>query len=148
MRIIIGLLAVLSMSALSQAFSAEPEPQSSTAPQPAQDSSPAQAAPSPPDLEAGAKSPVDGKSADTKKAVVIKSDKPELTHDEEMLVSRGYKLEVRHGEKWFCRREQVLGSRLGDKKVCGTSSMLYQQRSDQQDELRNELKYKTNPTGK
>jgi hypothetical protein len=152
MRIVIGLIAVMFMGALSQALATEPEPQSATAPQPAQDSNPAQTAPSPPDLQAGAKAPVvDDKAAapasatSDAKPVVIKSDKPELTHDEQLLVNRGYKLEMRNGDKWFCRREQVLGSRLGDKKVCGTASMLYQQRTNQQDDLRNDLKYKTAP---
>jgi hypothetical protein len=153
MRIVIGLIVVMSMGALSQALATEPEPPSSTAPQPAQDSSPAQAAPSPPDLQAGAKAPVVDEKAATPasatsgaKPVVIKSTKPELTHDEELLVDRGYKLEMRKGEKWFCRREQSLGSRLAEKKVCGTASMLYQQRMNQQDDLRNELKYKTAPS--
>ena len=137
------------LGALSQAWASEPEPQSSTAPQPAQDSSPAQASPSPPDLQAGAKAPVAEENAAAsanaaaKPPVVIKSDKPELTHEEDLLVKRGYKLEMRHGEKWFCRREEVLGSRLGDKKVCGTASMLYEANKEQQDDLRNSQKYKT-----
>ena len=143
MRIVISLLVIMFLGALSQAWATEPEPQSSTAPQPAQDSSPAQASPSPPDLQAGAKAPVAEANAAAKPPVVIKSDKPELTHEEDLLVKRGYKLEMRHGEKWFCRREEVLGTRLGDKKVCGTASMLYQANKDQQDDLRNAQKYKT-----
>jgi hypothetical protein len=148
MRVVIGLIAVMSMGALSQALATEPEPPAATAPQPAQDSSPpAQAAPSPPDLQAGAKAPVaDEKgvaATSAAKPVVIKSDKPELTHDEQLLVSKGYKLEIRNGQKIFCRREEVLGSRLGEKKVCGTASQFAQQGNNQRDDLRNELKVKT-----
>ena len=102
-------------------------------------------------MQAGAKAPVvDEKdaaaasaTAAAKPPVVIKSDKAELTHDEQLLVSRGYKLEVRNGDRVFCRREQVLGSRLGDKKVCGTASQFAQQGNNQRDDLRNELKVKT-----
>jgi cytoskeletal protein RodZ len=149
MRIVIGLIAVMSMGALSQALATEPEPQSATTGQPAQDASPpAQAAPSPTDLQAGAKAPVvDEKAASatsaTKPPVVIKSDKPELTHEEQLLVSRGYKVETHNGEKVFCRREQVLGSRLNEVKKCGTVSQLTQQGNDQRDELRAGQKVKT-----
>ena len=153
MRVVIGLIAVMSMGALSQALATEPEPQTATAPQPAQDSSqPAQAAPSPPDLQAGAKAPVvDEKAAATASAnsatktpvVIMKDGKPELTHDEQLLVSRGYKVQVVNGEKIFCRREQQIGSRLNEVKRCGTASQLTQQGNNQRDDLRNELKVKT-----
>jgi hypothetical protein len=151
MRVVIGLIAVMSMGALSQALATEPEPQAVTTPQPAQDSSPpAQAAPSPPDLQAGAKAPVaDEKAAaaasatSAAKPVVVKSDKPELTHDEQLLVSKGYKVQVVNGEKIFCRREQQIGSRLNEVKRCGTVSQLTQQGNNQRDDLRNELKVKT-----
>jgi hypothetical protein len=152
MRVAISLIAVISMGALSQAFAADPEtPQSATAPQPAQDSSPAQAAPSPPDLQAGAKPPVvDGKApAPTAvvatKTVVIKGTPYELTHQEQLLLSRGYKLEPRNGEKVFCRREQQIGSRLAEVKRCGTASDFFQQGNNEQDEMREGLKYKTQP---
>lgn len=154
MRVVIGLIAVMSMGALSQALASEPEPQATTAPQPAQDSSPpAQAAPSPPDLQAGAKAPVaDEKAAAeasansaTKTPVVMKNGKPELTHEEQLLVNKGYKVQVVNGEKIFCRREEVLGSRLGEKKVCGTASQFIQQGNNQRDDLRQELKVKTQP---
>ena len=157
MRVVIGLIAVMSMGALVQALATEPEPQSATAPQPAQDTSPpAQAAPSPPDLQAGAKEPVaDQKaaapaSADsaTKPPVVMKNGKPELTHDEQLLVNKGYKVQVVNGEKIFCRREEVLGSRLGEQKVCGTLSQFTQQGNNQRDDLRNELKVRTQPINK
>jgi hypothetical protein len=147
MKFIVGLLAVMSIGALSQALAAEPEPPSPAAATPTQDSPPAQQGTSPPDLQAGAKPPVvdpntpASATAATKASVVIKGDKPELTSDEQQLIKSGYKLEVRHGENWFCRREQVLGSRLGDKKVCGTASMLFQTRKQQQDELRGSQKY-------
>ncbi len=154
MRVVIGLIAVMSMGALSQALATEPEPQAATAPQPAQDSSPpAQAAPSPPDLQAGAKAPVvDEKAAATasansatKPSVVMKDGKPELTHDEQLLVSKGYKVQVVNGEKIFCRREEVLGSRLGEKKVCGTASQFTQQGNNQRDDLRQQIKVRTGP---
>jgi hypothetical protein len=63
-------------------------------------------------------------SAAAKPPVVVKADKPELTYEEQRLVSKGYKLNMRNGEKWFCRRELGLGSRVAAQNVCGTPSML------------------------
>jgi hypothetical protein len=149
MRIIIGLIAILSIGALSQALASGPEPQSSAAPHPAEDASPAQTAPSPPDLQAGAKAPVAAGQAAAPASAATKQPagaKPELTHEEQILIRQGYKLEVRDGEKWFCKREPVLGSRLQQNKVCGTEEMLAKQRSDAQDGLQTSLKSSAMPT--
>jgi hypothetical protein len=151
MRIVIGLIAVMSMGALSQALANEPEPPSSTAPQPAQSSSPAQAAPAPPDLQAGAKPPVAGsqiaaQASTTAKATATSSGKPELTREEHNLLRQGYKLEVRDSENWFCKRQPVLGSRLQQSKECGTAVMWEKQHADEQDSLRSSLKSNSMPT--
>jgi hypothetical protein len=51
------------------------------------------------------------------------SASPDLTPNEERLISQGYHLEVRDGEKTFCRREAELGSHF-ERKVCGTAEQL------------------------
>jgi hypothetical protein len=145
MRLVIGLVAAISIAAGSQVLALDPQQQSPTPAQPAPDSAPAPAtvSPSSPD-QSGAKPPAADANAATSASataaanppVVVKAGKPELTHEEQQLVSRGYKLEMRHGEKWFCRREAVLGSRLQETKVCGTASMLSSNRANQQDEMR------------
>jgi hypothetical protein len=103
----------------------------------------APAAPSPADPRAGVKPPVvdsssitSSTSAAVKPPVAVKADKPELTYEEQRLVSKGYKLNMRNGEKWFCRRELGLGLRVAAQNVCGTASMLLQSRTDQQNDLR------------
>jgi hypothetical protein len=50
-------------------------------------------------------------SVAAKPPVAVKADEPELTYEEQRLVSKGYKLNMRNAEKWFCRRELGLGSR-------------------------------------
>jgi len=149
MRIVIRLIAVISIGALSQALANGSEPQSSATPQPAQDSSPAQAASSPPDLQAGAKAPVIADKAATAVPVATHQPagaKPELTHEERNLIRQGYKLEVRNGENWFCKREPVLGSRLQQNKECGTEQMWSKQRVVEQEGLRTSLKSASMPT--
>jgi hypothetical protein len=134
---------------LSQALANGSEPQSSAAPQPTQDSSPAQAAPSPPDLQAGAKAPVVADKAAAAVPVATHQPagaKPELTHDERNLIRQGYKLEVRNGENWFCKREPVLGSRLQQNKECGTEQMWSKRRVEEQESLRTSLKSSALPT--
>jgi hypothetical protein len=79
-------------------------------------------------------------SAAAKPPVVVKADKPELTYEEQRLVSKGYKLNMRNGEKWFCRRELGLGLRVAAQNVCATASMLLQSRTDQQNDLRDARK--------
>jgi hypothetical protein len=153
MRIVIGLIAVVSMGALSQALASEPEPQSPTAAQPTtQSSGPAQTAPPPSDpLQAGAKAsvaglPVAAQASTTGKSATSSSGKPELTHEEHNLLRQGYKLEVRDGENWFCKRRPVLGSRLQQSKECGTAAMWEKQHVDEQESLRSSLKSNSMPT--
>ena len=149
MRVVVRLIAVISIGALSQALANGSEPQSSATPQPAQDSSPAQAAPSPPDLQAGAKAPVVADKAATAVPVATHQPagaKPELTHDEQNLIRQGYKLEVRNGENWFCKRVPVLGSRLQQNKECGTEQMWSKRRVEEQEALRGSLKSSALPT--
>jgi hypothetical protein len=145
MRLVDGVLAVVFMGAFSQAFATDPDQQLPNAAQPAQSSTPAQAPTSPPNLQAGAKPPVVNPNGPTPSAsatdaskppLVVQADKPELTPDEQHLVSRGYKLEMRNGEKWFCRSDLTLGSRLSHTKTCGTASMLSQARANMQQDLR------------
>jgi hypothetical protein len=145
------LIAAISIGALSPAYAADPQ-QPSAALQPAQDSTPAPAAPSPADPQAGVKPPVvdsgsmaSSTSAAAKPLVGVKADKPELTYEEQRLVSKGYKLNMRNGEKWFCRRELALGSRVAAQNVCGTASMLLQSRTNQQNDLRDVQKKLVNP---
>jgi hypothetical protein len=151
MRPAIGLIIAISIGALSPAYAADPQ-QPSAALQPAQDSTPAPEAPSPADQQAGVKSPVvdsssvtSSTSAAAKPPVAVKADKPELTGEEQRLVSKGYKLNMRNGEKWFCRRELGLGLRVAAQNVCGTASMLLQSRTDQQNDLRDAQKKLVNP---
>jgi hypothetical protein len=146
-----SLIAAICIGALSPAYAADPQ-QPSAALQPAQDSTPASAAPSPADLQAGVKplvvdssSMTSSTSAAAKPLVEVKADKPELTYEEQRLVSKGYKLSMRNGEKWFCRRELGLGSRVAAQNVCGTASMLLQSRTDQQNDLRDAQKKLVNP---
>jgi hypothetical protein len=154
MRIVVGLIAMMSVGALSQALANGSDPQSAGAPQGGtQDSSPAQTAPSPPDLQAGAKAPVVDRTAATARAVPASAAttqqaaaKPELTHDERNLIRQGYKLEVRNGENWFCKREPVLGSRLQQNKECGTEQMWSKRRVEEQESLRTSLKSAPLPT--
>jgi hypothetical protein len=149
MRIVVRWIAVIFIGALSQALANGSEPQSSATPQPAQDSSPAQAAPSPPDLQAGAKAPVVADKAATAVPVATHQPagaKPELTHEERNLIRQGYKLEVRNGENWFCKREPVLGSRLQQNKECGTEEMWSKRRVEEQESLRGSLKSSAMPT--
>jgi hypothetical protein len=146
------LIAAISIGALSPAYAADP-PQPSAALQPAQDPTPpAPAAPSPADQQAGVKSPVvdssstaSSTSAAVKPPVAVKAGQPELTYEEQRLVSKGYKLNMRNGEKWFCRRELGLGSRVAAQNVCGTAAMLLQSRTDQQNDLRDAQKKLVNP---
>jgi hypothetical protein len=107
----------------------------------------APAARSPADRQAGVKPPVvdstsmaSSTSVAAKPPVAVKADKPELTYEEQRLVSKGYKLNMRNGEKWFCRRELGLGSRVAAQNVCGTAAMLLQSRTDQQNDLRDAQK--------
>ena len=96
-------------------------------------------------MDQKAAAPASSNSATKPTVVVMKNGKPELTHEEQLLVNKGYKVQVVNGEKIFCRREEVLGSRLGEQKVCGTASQFTQQGNNQRDELREALKYKTGP---
>jgi hypothetical protein len=150
MRIVVGLIAAVSLASSAHASAPEQEPQSSTAPQLAQDSSPAQAAPaSPPDLQPGVKatvpkeeSPAPAPASPTSPAA--KTDKPPLTEAGKQLLIHGYKLEVRNGENYFCRKEPVLGSRLRENKVCGTEETLARRHEIDQTNVRDSFQPRGN----
>jgi hypothetical protein len=147
MRTVIGLIAIVSMGAAFPVFATEPEPQQATStpnsspqsPPPSSTTQPSTPGPAAADSAAST-------TAEGKPPVVVQTDKNQLTHEEQQLISRGYKLEVRNGEKWFCRREQMLGSRLNEVKHCGTASMLAESTQRQKEETRN-AQHITTPSG-
>ncbi|MDE2136543.1 MAG: hypothetical protein KGJ68_03840 [Gammaproteobacteria bacterium] len=94
MRIVVGLLACLSATALSAAFADPPAASSPTAASPA--AAPASTASTP--------------------AAAKPADEADVRH----LLAEGYKPEMHHGEEVYCRKDGVLGSRLSTVKTCGT----------------------------
>jgi hypothetical protein len=115
MRLLVGVLACMSVGAISIAMADPPPPASSTATAPAATSVPAA-----PAAAAKAAAP----AADAEKTSVVVQSTPEVDPLEKHFLAEGYKMEMRNGEKVFCRREEELGSRLGGRKVCSTAQQL------------------------
>jgi hypothetical protein len=127
MRLAIGLLAVMSIGALSQALATEPQQPSSTAAQPAQASSPSQAAATPATQQAGGKPVAAAPGVATTAAA--NADKPAVAKgklDPELVKkahAMGYKIKHRGEDVYFCRNEVKMGSRF-ETEVCETPEKL------------------------
>ena len=137
MRAVVGITAMICLTAWAQAQAAEPQAESqpaATAPQPAQDANPAKAAPTPPDLQPGVKTPAPSAVATDKRKTKL------FTPGEKYLLRQGYKLEVRDGTRYFCRNEDTLGTRLRDHKVCGTEEQISHRAEANNDTVRENLK--------
>lgn len=136
MRMIIGLLAALSVGALSHALAAEPPP-ADAAKSATQASSTANAAPTAASAPAATTEPAAANksaatNADGTKRVRLIAGDAEADARIKKLKAAGYKPEMRNGEVVFCRREAVLGSRF-EKKVCSTAEQLDAQAANGQD---------------
>lgn len=95
MRIVVGLLACLSATALSAALADPP-------------------AASPPTATATAAAPASTASTPALAA------KPAEDLDVRHLLAEGYKPEMHRGEEVYCRKDAALGSRLSTVRTCGT----------------------------
>jgi hypothetical protein len=133
MRLTVGLLACLSMIALSQAMAADPTPPSAAAsakalPATAVSSSEAPAAPSSTTSTPSASptgtpvAPPAGAPAATAGGSPDKSS-PSMTDVDKKLRAQGYKVETHGSQKVYCRIEPIIGSRF-DKKVCATPEQM------------------------
>src|SRR6185369_9947812 len=108
MRLSLGVLVCLGISALCAACADKPTKASSAAAAPPPVSAPAPAA-------APAAAPAPAAPAAAKLA-----DADEDRH----FRAQGYTLKMHEGEKLWCRHEEVLGSRVGGKLVCSTPEQI------------------------
>jgi len=122
MRLVVGVLACLSVGAISPAL-ADPTADSAvtqTSPAPAA-ATPAVAAPAAAPAPAAQPAAASAPSADH---ATVEVDAAQMDRLEKHFLSEGYKVEMHNGEKLFCRREEQSGSRLGGKKQCSTAQQL------------------------
>jgi hypothetical protein len=130
MRFIVGMLASVSVAAVSLALADPPAAPDSSA------AAAAQAAP--------AATP--GSAAGTPTASVNVTAQADQM--EKHFVSEGYKIEMHHGDKYFCRREEVLGSRLGGQKYCSTLEQLTAHEAEAKELVeRSQRQQTTGPSG-
>jgi hypothetical protein len=143
-RLIVALLACLTVGGLSRALANDPDP----TPQPpaatqGEKSSTPPADQSTPTANTTSSSPASTAAAPADKAVTAASGvpgtapaqsarPPELTAEEKNLIAHGYRLEVRDGQNYFCHSEAVVGTRFKSK-VCGTAAHFANIRQDSQD---------------
>lgn len=134
MRMTIGLLAALSVGALSHALAAEPPPADASKPATQASSTVAPTTASAPaattDPAAANKSATT--NADGTKRVRLIAGDAEADARLKKLKAAGYRPEMRNGDVVFCRKEAVLGSRF-EKKVCNTAEQLDAQAANGQD---------------
>jgi len=137
MRMKIGLLAILSVGALSQALAMEPptasdqtNTSSSTTAAPAASSTAPSTAPA-------AKSTITASNASSgSKQVNVVAGDAQAEARLKRLRAAGYRPEMHDKQLLFCRKEQALGSRF-DKKVCSTAEALDEQFANGQNLLGN-----------
>jgi hypothetical protein len=112
-----GLLAVISVASMSQAFATDPP-----AATPSASSTEAPAAKT--DQSSSSK----GISAETSNGKIVKLVAADEAADKQLarLKAAGYKAELHGEELVFCRREAQLGSRF-ERKVCSTADAIEQQ---------------------
>jgi len=137
MRVVVGVLAYLTVGGASVAV-ADP-PATPTAPPAAQ---------APAATPAASPSAPATPAKDTPSSNVVIQSTAEIDSLEKHFVAEGYKMEMHHGEKYFCRREEELGTRLGGKKICGTASELAASERESQNAARQGHQYQNNPSGK
>jgi hypothetical protein len=133
MRRIVGVLACLSISAVSVALADPPASSAPAAAQPA-DSTPA---------AASAQS-----SAPATATTAAEAPKPDVDAQEKHFLAEGYKIEMHNGEKLFCRREEQMGTRLGATKTCATAQQLTVTEQQTKQGLERYQGYQTGPSSK
>jgi hypothetical protein len=102
MRLIVGVLACLSVGAISVAVAEDP-PATSSATSPQAAAAPAAA------------------STAAAPNTTVNVDAEQANMQEKHVLSEGYKMEMHNGEKYYCKRADVMGTRLGaGQKSCGT----------------------------
>lgn len=120
MRLVIGVLALVSMATVSLALADPPATDSATAA--SAPASPSTAQPAAPTSAASpAPSPADQTRAP---AAAAAGAKPAVDPHEERLISMGYRPQMHNGQKLFCKREPVMGSRVETTMRCGTVEQL------------------------
>jgi hypothetical protein len=153
MRLLVGVLACLSVGGISSAVADPPAPPASTATPatPATPTTPATAT-SPASTSAPAAPAQDAKAAasaadSAKTPGVLIESTPDLSTLEKHFLAEGYKMEMRNGEKVFCRKEQVMGSRLQNQKSCGSALQLSETERQAQSSLNRSMMQQNNPSG-
>ena len=173
MRLVVGLLACLSLGALAPALANDPAPVGTTPSTPSDAaaapasgaSTPAASSPALPNATSGStppaapsgQSPTPGQTPPTGQtapaaagatpSAASKPGKPELTPAEKDLLSQGYKLEMRGTDKHFCRNEAELGSRF-PRKVCLTPEQAAATKRSGQDFLNDVQRPSNNQPGR
>jgi len=109
MRLSLGVLVCLGLSALCAACADKPTKASS-----------AVAAPPPVSAPAPAAAPASAPAAAAAAPAAKLADADEDRH----FRAQGYTLKMHEGEKLWCRHEEVLGSRVGGKLVCSTPEQI------------------------
>jgi len=136
MRIKMGVLALISVGALSQAFAMDPP----AAPASPTSTSTTAAATTPATSSTTAEQATAAKSATATtsrdRPVNVVAGDADAEARLKRLRAAGYRPEVRNNQLVFCRKEQTLGSRF-DKKVCATAEALDEQMHIGRDLLEN-----------
>ncbi len=129
MRFVVGLLASLSLGAISLALADPSTTAPDTAAQPA-DAKHAPAAPAPQTASPPA------------------AAKADVDPDEKRILGQGYEPEMHNGEKVFCRREEELGTRLGGVKHCGTIAQLKAEHAELRESVEKAQRTSVMPQGR
>ena len=127
MRLSLGVLVCLGMSALCAAWADEPTEASATpaTPAPVSATAPA-AAPTAPVAPSASVDVAPAASAAAASPPAAQAAKTTETEQDHYFRSHGYTLKMHDGDKLWCRHEESLGSRLGGKLVCSTPEQLRQ----------------------
>jgi hypothetical protein len=137
MRIKMGLLAVVSVGALSQGFAMDPpaapasSATTSTATTTSNTETPATTS-STTEPASAAKSATSAKGTGNATQVNLVAGDADAEAKLKQLKAAGYRPEMKNGQVIFCRKEQQLGSRF-DKKACDTAENLERQMKAGQD---------------
>jgi hypothetical protein len=148
MRLLVGVLACVSVGGISSAAADPPASATSAAATPSAPA--ATAAPAVPAAPAAAapESKAAAPAAEAAKApgVLIEST-PDVDTMEKHFLAEGYKMEMRNGEKVFCRKEETIGSRLQAKKSCGTALQLSETEREAKASVSRSMMQQNNPSG-